>query len=74
MMLFKLPLGRDGEETGGVCSIQKLCLTKDAVQETPESSLETLKVLLSPEDYQAVTRPRPNLHIRFAFLKAFHPN
>ena len=71
---FQVTLGQGRGRNWWCVLYPKLCLTKDAVQETPESSLETLKVLQSPEDYQAVTRPRPNLHIRFAFLKAFHSN
>ena len=47
----------------------KVCLTKDAVQVTPESSRQELKKLLLPEDYQALTKQRPKIRIDFA---AFH--
>lgn len=47
----------------------KLCITKDAVATVPDSSLEELQKLLSPEDFQQLLlqRPelRPNLHASF---------
>lgn len=46
----------------------QVCLTKDAVQVTPESSRQKLEQLLSPENYQALTEQRPEIHIDFAFL------
>lgn len=46
----------------------QICMTKDAVQVTPESSRQKLKQLLSPENYQALTEQRPEIHINFALL------
>ena len=48
----------------------KVCITKDAVATVPDSSLEELSQILSPEDYQKLLLERPALmpKIHFSFL------
>ena len=48
----------------------KVCITKDAVATVPDSSLEELSQILSPEDYQKLLLERPALMptIHFSFL------
>lgn len=47
----------------------KICITKDAVAAIPDSSLEELRQLLSPEDFQKLLLQRPAFtpKIRFSF-------
>lgn len=47
----------------------KICITKDAVAAVPDSSIEELRRLLSPEDFQELLLKRPALapKIRFSF-------
>lgn len=61
----------------------KVCITKDTLATIPDSSLEELSQILSPEDYQKLLLERPALmpNIRFSFfaleklgLKPFSPD
>ncbi len=48
----------------------KVCITKDALTAVPDSSLEELSQILSPEDYQKLLLERPAFmpNIRFSFF------
>lgn len=65
---FQVVLGEGRGRNWWCVLYPNICLTKDAVQVTPDSSRKKLEALLSPEDYQAVTGQRPEIHIEFAAL------
>ncbi|MDO5417124.1 MAG: stage II sporulation protein R [Lachnospiraceae bacterium] len=47
----------------------KVCVTKDAVTQVPEASLERFQKLLSEEDFQALKAQRPEIHIKLRSLE-----